>query len=580
MNEPLKPAGPQRSGLRARAEELLAARAGAEATMPLDEVRRLVHELDVHRIELEMQNQELREAQEQLEASRDRYADLFDFAPVGYATLDEHARVVEINLTGSQMLDTPRSRILGYPFVGFVAAGDKGVFFQRIQECRQSGEAVAFEATLQGRGGRRAPVQVRALPCGKPGAASGCRIAMTDVSELRKAREAAEAANRAKSEFLANISHELRTPMNAILGMTEIALQEDISPAVRDHLQTARDSAEVLLSLLNELLDMARIEAGRFTLEIAPLALRALVEETVKSLGVRAQAKGLALTCGVADDVPEAVLGDRMRLRQVLTNLVDNAVKFTDQGEVSVGVAVLNRGDHGCSVRFAVSDTGIGISAENQAKLFKPFTQVESSSARRFGGSGLGLAIAANLVGLMGGRLEVASAAGRGSTFSFTLPLPIAALPAEGPPRTEGGAESGPRGAAGEPAASVPRRILLVEDTPANRKLALYILKKRGHMVEIAENGTQAVELARSRDYDLVLMDVQMPGVDGLEATAAIRGLDDPRRAQVPIIAMTAFAMPQDEARCLEAGMSGYLAKPIDRKTLLDAVDRLARRPT
>jgi signal transduction histidine kinase/ActR/RegA family two-component response regulator len=385
--------------------------------------------------------------------------------------------------------------------------------------------------------------------------------------QLREAKNAAETANAAKSQFLANVSHELRTPMNAILGMTDLALAESLAPGVRDSLETVKESADVLLALLNEILDFSRIEAGKLTLESRPFALRPMLDDTLRSLAVKAREKGLEIGCRVAPDVPENLHGDRVRLRQVLVNLLSNAIKFTDQGQVRLDVDQTARTDGEVVLGFSVEDTGVGIAREDQQRIFAPFTQADSSTTRRHGGTGLGLSIAASIVQMMGGRISVESEPGRGSVFMFTARF---ALAVEQPvPSSE------PRPAAvAAPARSL--QILLAEDTPANQKLVVRILSKRGHQVAVAENGAQAVALFQQQPFDAVLMDVQMPVMDGLEATEAIQELQHDRPARVPIIAMTAHALKRDQERCLAAGMDAYLAKPVSSRELVELVERLA----
>ena len=398
------------------------------------------------------------------------------------------------------------------------------------------------------------------------------RIRLLETAE--KHARAAEAANVAKSRFLANMSHELRTPMNAILGMTELALGEPLPASARDYLQTAKESADTLLELLNEILDVSRMEAGKFALEATPFSLRHVVEQTLKTMGVRAYEKGLQLLCEVPDEVPDRLVGDSLRLRQVLTNLLGNAIKFTEQGEVLLAprLSTFPLGEAEVMIEFAVADTGIGIAAEQQAEIFSPFHQADASTTRSYGGTGLGLAISANLVGLMGGRIWVESRLGQGSTFRFTVKLARQAvgLTDVSPPAAGGLSRDG------RPAAQRPLRILLAEDNPANQKVAVYLLRQYGHGATVASDGREALERVRDQDFDLVLMDVQMPTMDGFQATEAIRKLPEQAKARLPIVAMTAYAMKGDQERCLAAGMDGYITKPINARELFETIERLA----
>ncbi len=383
------------------------------------------------------------------------------------------------------------------------------------------------------------------------------------VLELRAARLAADTATRAKSEFLASMSHEIRTPMHAVLGLTELILDSTLTAEQRRYLEMVRDSGDVLLALLNDILDLSKIEADRVELEAIPLDLDGLIRSTVNLFAVAAPDRAVAFLVHIGPDVPRFVQGDPTRLRQILMNLLGNAVKFTPQGEIVVSATLDGLENDQAVVRLAVRDTGIGIPREKIATLFREYSQLDATTTRRHGGTGLGLAIARHLTHKMGGELTVASEVGRGSEFGFTLRMPIVPAPPSGATADSMALRSA--------AAQSRLRILLAEDNAVNQEVAAAMLRKRGHDVTVVDNGLKAVAAATPGAFDVVLMDIHMPEMDGLAATAAIR--QRPGGAGLPIIALTADALAGERERCLAAGMTDYLAKPFHSHELFAIVE-------
>ena len=380
-------------------------------------------------------------------------------------------------------------------------------------------------------------------------------------------RERAEAANRAKSDFLAVMSHEIRSPLNGIIGYTDLLLDSPLNPGQREQARIVRQCGNALITVIDDILDFSKIEAGKLDLACDHFDLAEALDGVAAIMGAAAANKGLQLTVAVAAGVPRGLKGDEHRLRQVLLNLVSNAVKFTESGSVDIGVETVTEAPDRVRLRFIVSDTGVGIPLEAQPRLFDAFYQVEGTYRRKVGGTGLGLAICGKLVELMGGEIGVQSMPGLGSRFSFTAEFARGERQARLAEVAAAAAES-----------DAPLHILLVDDLEINREVAGALLTQAGHSVDFARNGAEAVAAVSANGYDLVLMDVQMPVMDGYEATTRIRSLPVGKRA-IPILAMTAYATRQDIERCTLVGMNGHIAKPIDRRTLLGAIRSLAGQP-
>jgi signal transduction histidine kinase/ActR/RegA family two-component response regulator len=413
----------------------------------------------------------------------------------------------------------------------------------------------------------------RMLAYGASGLVVALAILLWQVRRVRQARKAAERANSAKSEFLANMSHEIRTPLNGIVGMAELLARTVLDKEQREMTDVIRSSSETLISIVGGILDFSRIEAGSVQVESIPFDLHASVEGVVKLLAPRAHSKGLVFETAIAPNVPRMVYGDPLRIQQVLTNLLANAIKFTEKGRVRLEVSLGGDSAHPPAVLFRIGDTGVGIDAKTVGRLFTPFTQADSAATRKYGGLGLGLAISHRLVSLMGGSIGVKSEPGSGSTFWFLLPLGSMQAGSAGLPEPQPAAAVPPLPGRPAQAPAPIRRILIVEDNPVNQIVARRAVRALGYAAEIVSGGEAALEAWGRDSFDLILMDCQMPDMDGYEAAAEIRRRED-RTARVPIVAMTANTIAGDEEKCRASGMDDYLPKPVRLAVLARTLER------
>ncbi|MBK7000473.1 MAG: PAS domain S-box protein [Rhodoferax sp.] len=510
-----------------------------------------------------------KQAEEELRTSRENLQSILETSLDGYWQVDLQGRLTDVNAAACAMLGYTKPEMLGLRVTDITVIDNEEGVKARIEKIMETG-GDRFESRHRRKDGNELDVEVsiNLVPSIQRVSVFVRDITGSKATEksLIAARNEAERANVAKSLFLALVSHDLRTPMNGVLGMLELVLDTSLSAEQKGCLDVAQSSAQSMVALLNDILDMSKMESGKMALEQVPFDIKRLLSETVQSLSISARKKGLNLFYHIDERVPSHLMGDPTRLRQVITNLIGNAIKFTQQGHIVLKVAIEQSGTNGITLGFIIQDTGIGIAPENQLSIFDAFTQADASTSRQFGGTGLGLAICRQLVALMGGNICVESQIGRGSAFLFTAQFLLAK---ENVSNEEGSASPTEFSYGTRTGTSL--SILLAEDVTANQKFFMTVLAKAGHSVMLAQDGEEAIAHAKASHFDVILMDIGMPLVDGFEATKAIRAYG----IGTPIIALTAHVIPGFRDQCVAAGMSDYLSKPVKSRDLLNKIMEL-----
>lgn len=528
---------------------------------------------------------ERQQFEESLRESEARYRILVETANEGIWAADAENRTTFVNNKMAEMLGYQPEEMRQRTLSDFVAPEDSGDFHQQMA-LRQKGVSTRFERRFL----RKDGTVIDTIASGTPlmdvnGTYVGSFAMVSDISErkqieiaLYQAMAEAQSANIAKSEFLANMSHEIRTPVNGVIGLMELLLGTDLNGEQRKLVELAKQSGKNLAELISDILDLSKIESNRLELEPRDFDLQAETAAIIDIFTLRAREKGLTLSAEIDADVPNRLQGDSGRLRQIIDNLIGNAIKFTDAGSIALHIGKEAANEESITLRIEVRDTGIGVAADKREMIFEPFTQADGSTSRRFGGSGLGLAIARRLVNLMGGEIGVDSCAGQGATFWFTVAL---AFPSGDTPSPSANCVTTPAATLSQAPAGRRARILLVEDDPTSQLVITSVFTKCGYPIDPVTNGEDAIKALKDADYDLVLMDCMMPVMNGYEATAIIRDRTSPvRNHEIPIIAITAKAFRQDRDICLKAGMNDYLTKPLELGKLLALVQKWTTIPS